>query len=354
MSEKSFDCVLCGSCVVDMLVRPVPLDEPIGGGKLIPSDPVEVTTGGVVSNTGIAMSKLGMQVAAFSLVGDDEWASVIRARYQQEGIHTDRLLTRADGSTSTTAVLIDPTGERSFFHCVGAPRMMDKALFLENLDLFERSRMTMIGYYSLMPNLEKDLAEVLAAIRETGCQTALDAAGDGGGMQPLDAILPHLDVYVPSLAEATHQTGKTDPQEIVDTYRDCGAPECWGSNWVPKARCSALRQASTCGFNKSKLQAKSSIQPAREIPSTPAYWQAYCEACLWQMPVNWQPQPEPVALRPWELRPASVATRRRQSSPGSAAERKPVDSSIDPNRTGNRLFTILLHDAQVIVHGLIN
>jgi sugar/nucleoside kinase (ribokinase family) len=228
MSEKSFDCVLCGSCVVDMLVRPVPLDEPIGGGKLIPSDPVEVTTGGVVSNTGIAMSKLGMQVAAFSLVGDDEWASVIRARYQQEGIHTDRLLTRADGSTSTTAVLIDPTGERSFFHCVGAPRMMDKALFLENLDLFERSRMTMIGYYSLMPNLEKDLAEVLAAIRETGCQTALDAAGDGGGMQPLDAILPHLDVYVPSLAEATHQTGKTDPQEIVDTYRDCGAPGVLG------------------------------------------------------------------------------------------------------------------------------
>lgn len=228
MSEKSFDCVLCGSCVVDMLVRPVPLDEPIGGGKLIPSDPVEVTTGGVVSNTGIAMSKLGMQVAAFSLVGDDEWASVIRARYQQEGIHTDRLLTRADGSTSTTAVLIDPTGERSFFHCVGAPRMMDKALFLDNLDLFERSRMTMIGYYSLMPNLEKDLAEVLAAIRDTGCQTALDAAGDGGGMQPLDAILPHLDVYVPSLAEATHQTGKTDPQEIVDTYRDCGAPGVLG------------------------------------------------------------------------------------------------------------------------------
>ena len=104
-------------------------------------------------------------------------------------------------------MLIDPSGERSFAHCVGAPKLMDKALFLEHLDLFARSRMMLIGYYSLMPNLEGDLPEVLAAIRKTGCQTALDAAGDGGTMQPLDRILPHVDVYVPSHNEATHQTG---------------------------------------------------------------------------------------------------------------------------------------------------
>jgi sugar/nucleoside kinase (ribokinase family) len=96
-------------------------------------------------------------------------------------------------------------------------------MFLDNLDLFAKSRMTLIGYYSLMPNLERDLAEVLAAIRETGCHTALDAAGDGGGMQPLDQLLPHLDVYVPSRAEAMHQTGQTDPRKIVETYRTCGA-----------------------------------------------------------------------------------------------------------------------------------
>ena len=42
-------------------------------------------------------------------------------------------------------------------------------------------------------------------------------------MQPLDKLLPHLDVYVPSRAEATHQTGKTDPQAIIETYRGCGA-----------------------------------------------------------------------------------------------------------------------------------
>ena len=83
--------------------------------------------------------------------------------------------------------------------------------------------MMLVGYYSLMPNLESDLPEVLAAIRKAGCRTALDTAGDGGTMQPLDRILPQVDVYVPSHNEATHQTGHEDPRKIIEAYRSCGA-----------------------------------------------------------------------------------------------------------------------------------
>jgi sugar/nucleoside kinase (ribokinase family) len=225
---KDIDCVLCGSCVADILVRPVPLEKPIGGGKLLLAEPIEVVTGGIVSNSGIAMARLGMKIAAFSYVGKDDWAALIRRRLEGEGVDCSRLLPHPTGATSTTAVLIDPSGERSFAHCVGAPKLMDKALFLDNLDFFARSRMVLVGYYSLMPNLEGDLPEVFAAIRKTGCQTALDSAGDGGGMAPLDRILPQLDVYVPSHAEATHQTGHEDPLKIIDAYRSCGAPGLLG------------------------------------------------------------------------------------------------------------------------------
>lgn len=226
--EKDFDCVLCGSCVADILVRPVPLDRPMGEGTLLHVDPIEMTTGGIVSNAGIAMAKLGMKVTALSLVGEDEWAAVIRRKYEAEGIDTSRLVTHPTAATSTTVVLIDPSGERSFAHSVGAPLLMDGRMFRENLEIFARSRMMVLGYYSLMPNLEKDLAEVLAAVRQEKCLTVLDAAGDGGGMRPLDRILPHLDVYVPSHAEASHQTGESDPEKIVEIYRGCGAPGLLG------------------------------------------------------------------------------------------------------------------------------
>jgi sugar/nucleoside kinase (ribokinase family) len=221
--EKTLDCVLCGSCVADLLVRPVPLEIPIGGGKLLAADPIQLATGGIVSNSGVAMARLGMKVAAFSYVGQDVWGGLVRQRLESERVDCGRLLAHPTAATSTTAVLVDPSGERSFAHCVGAPKLMDKALFLMHLDLFARSRMVLVGYYSLMPNLEGDLPAVFAAIRATGCRTALDAAGSGGGLQPLDRILPHLDVYCPSLAEAAHQTGTSDPQEILRTYRECGA-----------------------------------------------------------------------------------------------------------------------------------
>lgn len=220
---KTLDCIVCGSCVVDILVRPVPLDRAIGGGKLIHVQPIGLTTGGIVSNSGIAMARLGMKAAAFSYVGDDEWAPIIRRNYEAEGLDASGLLTHPTLATSTTAVLIDPSGERTFAHCVGAPREMNGRTFLDNLELFRRSRMALIGYYSLMPNLESDLGGVLKALREIGCKTALDAAGDGGGMQPLETLLPHLDVYVPSHTEAEHQTGESDPRKIIERYRACGA-----------------------------------------------------------------------------------------------------------------------------------
>jgi sugar/nucleoside kinase (ribokinase family) len=223
-----FDCIVCGSCVADILVRPVPLEKPVGSGKLFAAEPIKVVTGGIVCNSGIALAKLGRKAAAMSYVGDDDWGPLLRRRLEAAGIDCSRLLVHPTAATSTTAVLIDPSGERSFAHCVGAPKLLDKSLLLDNLDLFARSRMMLIGYYSLMPNLDPDLPEVFEAIRKSGCRTAMDSAGDGGTLQPLDRILPHLDVYVPSYDEATRQTEETDPRRILDVYRACGAPGMLG------------------------------------------------------------------------------------------------------------------------------
>jgi sugar/nucleoside kinase (ribokinase family) len=226
--DKTFDCVVCGSCVVDLLCRPVHLDRPIGAGVLYESDPVILAGGGIASNSGITMARLGLSVAVFSYVGRDAWAPVVRNLYSEEGIDTQYITTHPTAPTSTTFVAIEESGERSFYHCVGAPKLMDRKAFLDHLDLFASARMMLLGYYSLMPNLEPDLPHVLARIRETGCKTAMDAAGSGGTMSPLDKILPHLDVWVPSYNEAEHQTGQKDPEKIIATYRNCGAPGLLG------------------------------------------------------------------------------------------------------------------------------
>ncbi len=208
---------------MDVLVRPVELDAPIGAGRLVRTEPLILTTGGIVSNSGIAMARLGMKVGVMTYVGDDPWAEIIRDRYRAEGIDTTDLTAHSSAPTSTTAVLIDQQGERSFLHAVGAPKQLDKRAFLDRLDLFASSRVMLLGYYPLLPNLLDDLPEVLDAIQRAGCLTALDAAGDGGTLSPLDRCLPYLDIYVPSLAEASNQTGESDPRKIIAAYRDAGA-----------------------------------------------------------------------------------------------------------------------------------
>lgn len=222
-SPRDIDCVVCGTCVADILVRPVPLAEPVGGDRLFHVEPIEVVTGGIVCNTGIAMRRLGMRVAAASLVGADAWGDLVRARLAAEGVDTAALEADATQATSTTAVLVDPSGERSFAHHVGAPRSLGLDYVRRHTATFAGSRVALVGYFGLLPALEPVLAEALAAIKAAGCTVALETGGSGGSLAELAPALPHVDVYVPSLDEATHQTGHVEPRAIIGCYRGHGA-----------------------------------------------------------------------------------------------------------------------------------
>ena len=223
MPTSKTDCIVCGTCVADILVKPVGLTVSIGGGKLFHVDPIDVTTGGIVCNSGIAMRRLGMRVAAASLVGDDLWGSVVQSRLAAEGIETAAIESHAALATSTTAVLIDASGERSFAHHVGAPQAIDLAFIRRRAADFAASRLALVGYFGLLPGLEPDLAAALAAVKATGCQVALETGGSGGALAALAPALPHIDLYVPSLDEAEHQTGLSNPREIIACYRRHGA-----------------------------------------------------------------------------------------------------------------------------------
>jgi sugar/nucleoside kinase (ribokinase family) len=131
--------------------------------------------------------------------------------------------TRHGAATSTTVVLVDPSGERSFAHHVGACAVLDAGFVERHIDLFARSRWAMLGYFGLLPALETSLPGALGVIRKVGCRTALDTAGDGGTLADLAPALPLLDLFVPSLAEASRQTGLSDPRSILDCYRAHGA-----------------------------------------------------------------------------------------------------------------------------------
>ncbi len=224
----SIDCVVCGTCCVDIVMRPMPLQRAFGRDRMRLLDTIQATTGGIVANVGNAMGRLGLNVAALSFVGRDHWASVILNDLESNQVDTSRMSALAEAGTSITAVMIDENGEHSFGHFPGAMASINARLIRDNIDLFAASKIAMIGYYALMPEFDAELPNLMPEIHATGCQTAMDAAGAGGSLQPLDRILPHLDFYVPSLAEARSQTGEDDPQRMIEVFRECGAPGLLG------------------------------------------------------------------------------------------------------------------------------
>ena len=227
-SNKAAEVVVCGLATVDIVARPVKLDQPVGPGALATVEQIEATTGGIVSNSGIALSRLGIRTTAIACVGRDAWADLIRQRYQAESIDAQAVVTCDSASTSATVVLVDPNGQRSFLFCRGAAALLSTELVQSHRHLFANARWMLLGYFSLFPEFDRQLPQIVEQVRRVGCKTALDCAGGGGSAAALRPILPHLDLYVPSYDEAVCQTGQTDPRAILRQFREWGASQVIG------------------------------------------------------------------------------------------------------------------------------
>ncbi|MEO1991794.1 MAG: carbohydrate kinase family protein, partial [Pirellulales bacterium] len=133
------------------------------------------------------------------------------------------VVTHSELATSTTAVLIDSHGERSFAHHAGAPAAIDTTFLKQSASHYQRSRALVLGYVGLLPQLEPFLADGLMDVRSNTQLVAVETAGNGGDLTHLVPAFPYIDVFVPSLEEATCQTGLRDPREILGCYRSRGA-----------------------------------------------------------------------------------------------------------------------------------
>src|SRR5678815_2681076 len=76
------DAAIFGLIVTDLIAEPMDLRHPPAPGGMTVANSIQLTTGGNVCNTGVAMSKLGMWVAAAGLVGNDVLGTAVVERLQ--------------------------------------------------------------------------------------------------------------------------------------------------------------------------------------------------------------------------------------------------------------------------------
>ena len=215
------DAAIFGLIVADVIAEPMDLRHPPKPGGLAFTNSIQLTTGGNVCNTGIAMAKLGIKVAAAGLVGRDVLGAAVTDRLRQQGLDTSAVFTTDRGQTSATVVAVEPGGERSFFHTPGVTKLLDPEAFRRCSAMFKRCRYVQVGYFGLLPALTPQLPALLGELKAVAPETKinLETVTPVGPRDQLEPILPHVDVFVPSRTEAMDLTGERDPLKMIGAFR---------------------------------------------------------------------------------------------------------------------------------------
>ena len=215
------DAAIFGLIVADLIAQSMDLRHPPPPGGLHLLNSLTLTTGGNVCNTGVAMAKLGMKVAAAGLVGQDVLGVAVTERLREAGVDTAAVFTTEKAQTSATVVAVEPGGERCFFHTPGATTLLDAEAFRRCFGTFRNSDVVQIGYFGLLPALIPDLPQVLQELRPLAPKTriALDTVNPTEKWELLEPILPLLDIFCPSRTEAASLTGQDSPGKMVAAFR---------------------------------------------------------------------------------------------------------------------------------------
>jgi sugar/nucleoside kinase (ribokinase family) len=185
-------------------------------GKLVNVNEAVLCTGGAVSNTGLAMAKLGADVILNGKVGDDEFGKIIK---NLVGIERASAFKTVKGqNTSYTIVLALPGVDRIFLHYPGT----NDTFGAEDID-YEAAKKCLLfhfGYPPLMKRMYADdgreLIEMFKSVKSLGVTTSLDMAlpdpNSDSGKAPwrviLEKLLPYVDIFVPSIEEVAFMLDK--------------------------------------------------------------------------------------------------------------------------------------------------
>ena len=178
-------------------------------GKLTNVGKLVLSTGGVVSNTGLTLAKMGVDAILNGKIGTDEIGNIVREKIGPERAKAFKIV--SDQNTSYTIVLAPPGVDHFVLHDPATndtfgPEDIDYKL-AQDCILFH------FGYPPLMKRMHEnggaELAQMYKQIKALGVTTSLDMAtpdpSAGAGrvdwIKILEATLPYVDIFLPSIGE---------------------------------------------------------------------------------------------------------------------------------------------------------
>jgi sugar/nucleoside kinase (ribokinase family) len=233
---KSPEVIVAGHICLDLLPtfdneQTVSLSEMFVPGRLNHVGESVLSSGGTVSNTGIALRQLGFSTGLMAKIGRDLFGQGLMAILEdfKNGL---QLIVDPDSSTSYSYVIAPPGVDRVFLHHPGA----NDTFCSDDLDYdsISSAKLFHFGYPPLMRKMYEndgiDLAKMMKLVRAQGVTTSLDMAypdpdspaGRANWQQVLNNTLPFTDIFLPSLEELLYMLDRSEFDRLVTAGRETG------------------------------------------------------------------------------------------------------------------------------------
>jgi sugar/nucleoside kinase (ribokinase family) len=221
--SSAIDVIVSGHLCLDLIpsMEHVSSQKLTTPGRMSEVGPISVSTGGAVSNTGLALHRLGVNVRLMATVGDDLIGQMIIAYLNDRDEALSRFISVQNGQPGSYTVVLSPEhADRTFLHCTGTNR----AFGIDDIDfsLLAQARIFHLGYPPVLPRLIADEGRELRALYEraktTGVGTSMDMTlpdpqGSSGQIvwpRVLKHVLPYVDVFLPSVEEILFMMRRAD------------------------------------------------------------------------------------------------------------------------------------------------
>ena len=216
------DLLAAGLVTLDIALHPVEAIPPLDAGVLV--ETIRLSPAGTAGGMALVAARLGLRTAIAGAVGDDLQGVAVREGFLRERIDVSALDISPGLPTSTTVLPVRPGGQRSTQHMIGASMMtpLGDAAWA----LVEQARAVHwggVGYPGLADQGPRFLAKAKAHGAFVTCDLISPQPSARGALAEL---LPHVDLFMPSLAEVRVLTGSDDLAAAAADFIAMGAGGC--------------------------------------------------------------------------------------------------------------------------------
>lgn len=218
MQAKTLDLVAIGEPLIEFNQRDAARPE------------FQMGFGGDTSNTVIAAARLGARCGYITQVGDDSFGSALLALWQREGVATEGVRVVAGAPTGIYFVSHGAQGHEFTYRRAGSAASLMSPAGLPRELITRASQLHVSGIsLAISPSACDTVFEAIAIARAAGARISFDLNhrprlwSAARALEVTLQVLPHCDLFLPSVDEIAVLTGIEQPEQIIAWAHDHGA-----------------------------------------------------------------------------------------------------------------------------------